>query len=155
MLQKLRIQLVIYNLNKKIYYEGEETFDDKIFLLKNNAHINFISSLKSFLCVEKICDYCGVGYMCANVHICEAICKFCIFPLHEHTKTNRDRNQRQCGTCNRLFYSEECYKFHKMLKGKQEKSLCEKSHFCKVCGHFLTPHKFTNVKKHALNVENL
>ena len=45
--------------------------------------------------------------------------------------------------------------FIKCWRGNRRNPSVKKVIFVKIAGIFLTPQKFTNVKKHALNVENL
>ena len=128
-----------YNIQLKIYCGGSKT----ILLFKHKEEANCVVSLlyndtnKNYGVILSKTGFFGSRYYCESCntahshlpHACTALCRKCGVELEKHSQKRESLNLREllhCQICNREFYYNECFVFHK-------DTLCKKSYLCD-CG---------------------
>ncbi|KAL3987174.1 homeobox protein Nanog [Sarotherodon galilaeus] len=119
-----------------------------LFLFEN--HYYAIKNLKGFMGTSYLCNHCYIGYNHVLSHFCRARCSVCMHP---------DCNQYSispivCHDCNRTCRSPYCFKSHKKLVDRRERSAsnCQLYKKCVKCSrlYYLAvnekPHKCQNRK---------
>ncbi|XP_025767680.1 uncharacterized protein LOC112848298 [Oreochromis niloticus] len=119
-----------------------------LFLFEN--HYYAIKNLKGFMGTSYLCNHCYIGYNHVLSHFCRARCSVCMQP---------DCNQYSispivCHDCNRTCRSPYCFKSHKKLVDRRERSAsnCQLYKKCVKCSrlYYLAvnekPHKCQNRK---------
>lgn len=120
------------NLNKIIFtsdYKSTQQYY-QIYLHKRKNHFNLITNIKAFYRKNYFCYRCKEGY--DRVHRCskKKLCPCCYSDCGYETKGVKDL-LIYCPDCNRNFYGQKCYNFHK------DKGTCDTIKNCKFCNSFI------------------
>ena len=99
-------------------------------LYYHQGHYDYISSITGFFGCSYYCEFCDVAYQNRESHSCLHNCKAC-FTIG---KCMSFETSKQCKDCNRFFYGSECFHNHKIVVGKQKKSICQLVKSCLKCG---------------------
>ena len=145
--------IVVDYVSCAIIFQGKvEDCDKVIYLLKHGAHFNGLRSIIAFLNRSYFCPDCCKGYNTEDAahHSCMGrSCSSC-----QRTRSKKDQGGCPdfkpgkkriilCKYCKRDFYGPDCFKDHKIKKGKEKVSLCEKYKKCLIC----RKHYLVNLKK--------
>ena len=155
--------IVVDYVSSVIIFQGSvEDYSKVIYLVKHQARYNGLRSMIAFLNRSYFCPDCCKGYnqegaahhtcLGRNCSSCQRTSSWKGKGGSSHFKPGETRTIR-CKDCQRDFYGQNCYKAHKVKKGKKKLSLCEKRKKCLVCcAHYEVkpkqPHKCYHDKCH-------
>jgi hypothetical protein len=96
----------------RLMFSGNSLSDKKLYLLydSDSGHYNVITNLKAAMAKKYMCKGCDALY---NTHKCDRVCS-----LSTATPPCTKEQTKYCGTCNRQFISEKCFRNHISLKVK-------------------------------------
>ena len=141
---KLKYKLIVVDyVSSAIIFRGNvEDYSKVIYLVKHEAHYNGLRSMIAFLNRSYFCPDCCKGYneedaahntcLTLNCSSCQRTSSWKGNGGCPDFKPGKVRTIH-CKDCQQDFYGENCYKDHKVKKGKKKLSLCEKKRKCLIC----------------------
>ena len=143
--------------NNTILWKKPITSRYPLYLYLENGHYNFISKPWQLMNANDFCLDCERPVYPGQYHPrrCPSACKRCLrhgygFPC----KRKPGGRPMKCKKCLFIFENENCYRFHKELRGKQKRTICQKRYVCKTCNVVVItragPHLCRNRKRDAV-----
>jgi len=127
-------KIIVYGgLNPdKVIFNGNSLSNKKLYLLydTDSGHYNVITNLKAAMAKKNICNACDTLY--DFTHKCDKACSLCTT-----TPLCTKFQSKYCGTCNRWFLSEKCFRNNLTLKVKG-KLVCQWRQVCRNCSYTVT-----------------
>ena len=116
----------------------------------NGGHFDLVKSLPGLFDATYFCSLCFKPYSSVKYHKCQTFCKVCQNP------NCLEEDPRSCRGCLRVCRSSKCFEGHRVVKGKNRLSCCERYKKCLKCKTILDckelPHQEHECEKYKCSV---
>ena len=121
-----------------IVYTGTRS-DKRIVLYHHNGHFDYCNSLPAFFNRSKWCHTCDKGFNDRDGHRCLVTCSQCL----RQNCVKILGTTIYCGDCNRDFFSQDCFDFHKLGPADRgplakRRSICSQVSVCPLCSKLVS-----------------
>lgn len=126
------VQIIVFDdlSGTSVYFKGEVIdVEHRISLLLYQGHFKVIKSVCCAFAFSYYCHACNIGYAVKDRHICLNSCGYC----NSETVCLKEPVNLKCPICSRVFFNQNCYNHHTLIKVGKKQSMCDMFKRCEKC----------------------